>query len=359
MGDGPPAERDLVAEALTAQAEACRMLGSPLYGALLDRAAEDARVGGPVWRLLAPHAHDPGRSLPGLRLMGAVHRLVLEGRAAALAHHYPSAGGRVPRPGREGAVWGAFRETLADPSLPDLIRRPVQTNEVGRSRALLGGFLACAGAFGLPLHLLEIGSSAGLNLRWDRYRYESGEEAWGDPASPVRFEEVFDGPGPPLDAPAEVASRRACDTWPIDPTTEEGALTLLSYVWPDQEERIAHLRGAIEVARAVPARIEEADAVEWLGRELAEPPAGGTTVVFHSILLWYFDPPKRERVRDILIEAGGRATKAAPLAWLSMESGGALAEVRLTTWPGGEERLLAEAGYHGRPVRWLDSRQAG
>ena len=25
----------------------------------------------------------------------------------------------------------------------------------------------------------------------------------------------------------------------------------------------------------------------------------------------------------------------------------------LTTWPGGEERLIARAGYHGRPVEWL------
>jgi hypothetical protein len=27
--------------------------------------------------------------------------------------------------------------------------------------------------------------------------------------------------------------------------------------------------------------------------------------------------------------------------------------VRLTVWPRGEERLLAQAGYHGREVRWL------
>jgi hypothetical protein len=53
-------------------------------------------------------------------------------------------------------------------------------------------------------------------------------------------------------------------------------------------------------------------------------------------------------------EAGERASGSAPFAWLRMEAGpGLLTEVRLTQWPGGRERLLATAGYHGEPVRWL------
>jgi hypothetical protein len=34
-----------------------------------------------------------------------------------------------------------------------------------------------------------------------------------------------------------------------------------------------------------------------------------------------------------------------------MEPTGDHAAVLLTVWPGGEQRLLAEAGYHGSPVR--------
>ena len=332
------------------------MLGSPLYGALLDRAADDARAGGPVYRLLEPHAEDPSLSLPALRLMGAVHRLALQEEALEVARFYPTAGGRVPPPEHHDEAWEAFASALEHPVLPELIRLPVQTNEVGRSRALLGGFLACAARFGLPLHLMEIGASAGLNLRWDRYRYEWDGSAWGDPSSAVRFREVFEGAGPTFDVPARVASRAGCDTRPIDPTTQEGAVTLTSYVWPDQEERVSNLRGALRIARQVPAPVEEADALEWLGERLARPRPGGVTVVFHSIVLWYFEPPQRERVGELLAQAGGQATAEAPLAWLSMESGGALAEVRLTTWPGGRERLLAEAGYHGRPLRWLEAR---
>lgn len=67
----------------------------------------------------------------------------------------------------------------------------------------------------------------------------------------------------------------------------------------------------------------------------------------------YLAEAARERVRASLAAAGARATELAPLAWLRMEPAGHVAEVRLTTWPGGDERLVARSGYHGRPIHWL------
>ena len=47
--------------------------------------------------------------------------------------------------------------------------------------------------------------------------------------------------------------------------------------------------------------------------------------------------------------ARGRA-EGTPLAWLRMEPDGTGPPCGSTTWPGGEDRLLARAGYHGTPV---------
>ena len=85
----------------------------------------------------------------------------------------------------------------------------------------------------------------------------------------------------------------------------------------------------------------------------AAPAPGVASVVFHSIVMQYLSAADRRRVASALAEAGSRATGRAPLAWLRMEPGGEQAEVRLTLWPGGSERLIASAGFHGRPVRWL------
>ena len=345
-----PDEQDNLASHLRWYARQCCEDGSPLYGELLERAATDVEVGGPCWRLMSGH---DGR-VRALQLMGAVHRLVLTGQAPALARYYPSAGGRAnPRD-----AWPAFQETIEDryEDLRELVRRPVQTNEVGRCRALVGGFLLTSRATGLPLRLLEIGASAGLNLRWDQYRYETTTASWGEPSSPVRLVDGFVAGEPPLDVAARVVMRRGCDLDPVDVHSEEGRLTLLSYVWADQLQRLVILRGALETARTVPATVEKADAPEWLARQLSDVMPGVATVVFHSIVLGYLSSAGREQVRETVEEAGARATQAAPLAWLSMEPRerrAPHAEVRLTLWPGGTERLLATARFHGQSVHWL------
>ena len=332
------------------QADACARSGSPLYGTILDGVVEDLRAGGTCAELLADRGDDPFGSALALRLLGAVHRVVLEGRAPALAEFYPSVGGRRGPDGVVPAFLDAVRQNLDEVS-----RRTddgVQTNEVGRSAVLAGGYAIVARETELPLRALEVGASAGLNLRWDRYAYDVGGRLVGDHASPLCFTGVWPGPVPPLPNSFDVAERRGCDRNPIDATTEDGARALLSYVWPDQLERVERLRAAIEVARRVPVAIDRATAPDWVEAQLAEPRPGVATVVAHSIVMQYLAPDARERVRGALHSAGRRATDDAPLAWLRMEPAGDRAELRLTTWPGGERRVLATAGFHGRPVWW-------
>jgi hypothetical protein len=305
-----------------------------------------------VAAVLAGHEDDPRDSALALRLMGAVHRLVLERAAPELARHYPSAGGTQ---GIDGA-WEAFAAVVEREAGPlrELVERPVQTNEVGRCAALLGGFLTIARDTGLPLRLLELGTSAGLNLRWDHYRYVGdGGAAWGDPDSPVRLEGHFAGPLPAAHGRVAIGERHGCDSAPLDPATREGRLTLTAYTWPDQTARLARLAGAIEVARRVPAALDLADVANWLPARLAEERAGAATVVFHSIVWQYLDAERRERIRAALSEAGAAAGAGVPLAWLRMEpASGAHTEVTLTTWPGGRERIVATAGAHGHDVIW-------
>ena len=209
---------------------------------------------------------------------------------------------------------------------------------------------------GLPLRLLEVGASAGLNLRFDRYRYEAGDLAWGEPYSPVRLREAWASGRPPVEHAVDMVERRGCDPMPVDPSTADGRLLLLSFVWPDQLDRLSVLRGALGVAEHVPVRVDRAEGETWLAEQLAEPRPGVATVVFHSVVMPYLSDEGRARFEAVVAEAGARATEDAPLAWLRMEPGGEQAELRLTTWPGGEERLLAACGFQGRPVHWLADR---
>ena len=108
--------------------------------------------------------------------------------------------------------------------------------------------------------------------------------------------------------------------------------------------------------------IDRADAGSWVEERLAGNATSDTpattevaTVVFHSIVLQYLPDKSRHRMRDALHAAGARATDAAPLSWLRMEPAGESADLRITWWPGGEEAVLATAGYHGGAIRWNGS----
>jgi hypothetical protein len=133
------------------------------------------------------------------------------------------------------------------------------------------------------LRCLEIGASAGLNMNWDRYRYDFGQgRRWGDPASPLRIDTDWDGAAPPL-VPVSVAGKLACDQNPIDVADPESALRLEAYVWADQAERLARLRAAIAIAQAAGNLIDKADAADWVLAH-AKPRGGVATVLVHSVV---------------------------------------------------------------------------
>ena len=342
-----PEPKELLAGRLRRQAGWCADLGSPLYASLLRSAADDLLAGGPVWDVLEGFEDEAGTAAVALRFMGAVHRLVLDDTLPELARHYPSTGGE----GDASATWPVFRQGLVDEraKLRTLLGAGCQTNEVGRSAALMGGFLEVAHRTHLPLRILEIGASAGLNLRWDRYRYESTEGAWGDASSAVRFVHSFEIP-PPMNRSAEVVERKGCDLQPLDPTSQQDALTLRSFIWADQLGRLALLDGAIEIAGDMPVEIERTDAAAFLERELARRVDGVATVVYHSVFMQYVEDPARRRIGAAISAAKRIATARAPVFHLSMEPGTkteARFEVRL------DEELIGTSLAHGTGVRWL------
>jgi hypothetical protein len=344
----------VLAGRLRYQQAGCEALGSPLYADVLGHAAADVESGGPTWRILAGHEGDPGPSALALRFLGAVHRMVLSGDLPELAPWYASVGGTEP----PATAWPAFRDALErnETVLRDGVERRVQTNEVGRAGALLGAFLLVAEATGLPLRMLEVGASAGLNMRWDRFHYRAGHASWGDHTSPVDLGDPFETGTPPLHVHAAVAERRGCDAAPVDATSDDGRLTLLSYVWPDQQRRLHNLAGAIDLARAVPAPVDRSHAAPWLAAQLAEPVPGVATVVYHSIVMQYLTADERAEIDATFEAAGAHATTAAPLARVQFEPRTAASvefPVSVQTWPDGTTRDVATAGAHGTPVNWL------
>ena len=349
LDDAPEAR---TAQMLRWQADACRNLGSPLYGDLLLRAADDLEAGGPTAEVLRGHFDDRLSSVLALRLLGGAHALALSGNAPELAACYPSAGGMLdPEPGSPRA-WAALRQTFADQrdEIRTWLDHPPQTNEVGRAAALLGGLRHIAAEHGAPIRLVEVGASAGLNLRADRFYVPGDAGSYGDPESPVVLAGGWQGDPPPA-GHIEIAERIGGDLSPVDPTTHAGRLRLTAYVWPDQADRLSRLRGAFTVAAEVPAELRAESASETLARTHLVP--GTWTVLWHSIFRQYLNERQRAELASGVAALGASATSASRFAYLYLEqSRSGDCPVTLVTWPQEHRRVLGLAPAHGLPVHW-------
>lgn len=340
------------------QARNCRP-GSPLYGVLLDAMADDLDAGGVTAAVMEPFRDDSHTSVPPLRLMGALHRMVLERRAPELALHYPSVGGTAS----VRRAWPAAERLLRlhTDEIARLAGRPVQTNEVGRCAALIGALLVVGQRSGLPIRLFEIGASAGLNLNVDRYAYAVDNRTLGQPDSPLRLQSPWRNyPVADLAQPLTIVERAGCDPFTIDPVTTEGRLTLTSYVWADWTERLDRLCAALQIAATHPPTVDASHAAPWLAHRLGWPRTGTATVVWHSVVWQYIAPAEQAEIDVLLAEAGARATETAPLAVIGLENVGepdarARFDVTLTGWPGGNRELLATTYGHGIPTTWMSA----
>jgi hypothetical protein len=342
---------DTLHTAWTKQYHYCETMGSPFTARVLQAAWADRQAGGALAQLLPDWPGDPWIDAVPLRVAGALHAVALSGKDAALAALYESLDED------QAALASAVRTALAThaPLLADYLRVPPQTNEIGRSAVLLGGFAEVARRTGLPLATLELGASAGLNQLWHRYRYELNDQQWGDTHSAVVIRSDWQGDAPTLPARIDVASHAGCDANPIDLRAPGADVRLMSYVWAGHTERLQRLRAAITLAQQLDLHIDQQDALAWLQRALAAPQAGVATVVYHSVVWQYLPAATQAGLQTAIEAAGARATEQAPLAWLSLEPPGAAPfELSLTLWPGGERQVLATAQAHGQWVKWVN-----
>ncbi len=325
---------------------------SPLYERLAHGVAEDSD-------LLALAAKGrPEQPAPNL-LFASVHLLLLDGARHELAGFYPSVTASPVR----GDPLPAFRDFCrehADAITGMLHERRVQTNVVERCGLLLPAFGIVAGRNGgKPLHLVEVGASAGLNLLWDRYWFDYGDRRQcGDTSSPVRIETALRGGGePPLppQLPA-VGARTGIDLNPIDVRAAGAVQWLRALVWPEEREQLRRLDSAVALAREDPPTVLAGDALDLLPGVLGRATHGAALCVFHTHTLNQFNPEARMQFDALLADVGARRD----LYWLSseyrpVEGGGMRPTLTLATFEEGkrDEQVLAYCDHHGRWLEWL------
>lgn len=341
---------EAVRQAFLIQEHYCRTMDAPIYAAITGAVARDLTRVTAVGARLLDWPGEPTRDALPLRFMGGLNALVLAGRDAGLAALFA---GRVP----DDQVAAVLDRVLAEheAALMPWLDGPPQTNEPGRSAALMLGLMEVARRHGPKIELLEIGSSAGLNLLIGRYGFDLGGTGVGPADAAIVLTPEWTGPAP-APAPVEIVSARGCDVAPMDATDPAVEARLSAFVWAEEPRRLQRLRTAIGMVREHGVRLDRADAADWLEQRLTEPQAAGVTrVLMHSVVWQYLPQETARRVRAAMERAAAAATAARPLAWVMMEPNRAIAHqvMRVMSWPGhAEPVVLGVAHAHAAWIRY-------
>jgi len=313
---------------------------APLYAALSRAVADDPAL----YRLLVDA---PATQQFPVLLFACVHELLIEHPDDELAQWYPNltvahrcADDRALAPALRTFV-NAHAERLAFL----LATRTTQTNEVGRCGSFLPALGLLADEVG-AIGLLDVGTSGGLNLLLDRYRYEYRPAAApavtvGGPSTVTITVETSGDVPIPGEIP-HIATRCGIDQRPIDVTDDHEAHWLEACVWPDQADRFHRLVAAIEIARSRPPEILAGDAVASLAPAIERVGQDAHPVVTNSWVLNYLTSAERVAYLAELERIGA----ARELSWVYAEAPAHIPELPNSPDPKGEHRTVLSM------VRW-------
>jgi hypothetical protein len=317
---------------------------SPLYRTLCAVVARDDG-------LLALAAHARAGQQPLNLLMAATHMIVARDPEQPFARFFPTVtGARAQAPDGAAAEYPAFCAAHRDALKRLLETRLVQTNEPARATAVRYALHEIGRRTAGPVRFLEIGASAGIQLRFDRWAVRTGGRRFGPREAPLTVDTEWRGAAPPpdLDALAPIAERLGVDLHPVDATDPEERAWLRALVWPEHVDRHAQLGRALDAVAADPPEILAGDAIELLPRLDAERLGpGAELVVFHSMVRIHV-PRERRAAFDAAIAALGARRRLFHVAFEHRDRGPALLALEDSE---GSDVVLARVHGHGR---WLE-----
>jgi hypothetical protein len=232
----------------------------------------------------------------------------------------------------------------------------LQTNEVTRCANLLPAFALAYQRGGYqPLHMVEVGSSAGLNLLWHQYQYRYGSMVIGDPTSPVQIPcEVQGGSLPPLpERIPQVAQCQGIELCPRDINDEADMRWVRAAIWPEEVGRHHLLDAAIAFARREGVSLYTGDACDLLPDLLSAIPPSHTAVIWHSFAVHQGPLEVKACIDTQITEASrGRTLYRVSLEFLDQAG----PRLELSEYQDGQivkQDLLARCAVHGESMTWL------
>jgi hypothetical protein len=301
-----------------------------------------------------------GQPIPNI-FFAAIHYLLLTNVHEELAKYYPSINGNdfaeIPF-----SIFKAFCLKKAKEINEIISTRIVQTNVINRCAYLMPILSKIIAEENKPTTIIDIGTSAGLTLNFDKYEYwYNGQKLFGN--SNVAVKSRITGSAIPQIYPiSQPIVKIGIDQSLIDLSDEEDILWLKALVWTDQLERFAAIDQALKLDELKRIRFIKGSTVSDFEREILEIQTTENLIICATHVLYQFSKEALDSFYAMLERIG----QIRDLYFLSVEGIKLLLErynsketvVELTSYRLKQKAVtfLAETNGHGNWIRWNEPR---
>ncbi len=253
---------------------------SELYEFLSKKISEDNEL------LELSSCAKEGQPIPNL-FLGAIHYLLLKGTNHELKEYYPSLV-VYPRDIHHAILpFKDFCNMYRNEIISILTTKLVQTNEVSRCGYLYPSFSYIYSKVKKPLALIEIGTSAGLQLLWDKYNYSyDSHEVFENIKSNLFIQSEVRGNNKPhfLQPFPPVTSRYGIDLHTVDVANPDDSLWLQALIWPEHKERRERFKQAVACMNQYSDQVHliEGDGVMLLPQIVQQIPQDSAVCIYHT-----------------------------------------------------------------------------
>lgn len=319
-----------------------------------------------------------GQPMPNL-FLGAVHFLLLKKPSTELATFYPSINSS-PKSKLPFDLFKEFCIANAESIKAILATKIVQTNALNRS-AYLMPIIFSLFEENTTINLIDIGTSAGLNLNFDLYEYDYGAKGKFGNSSvkidseirggelpnfstmkrasiPIFYRESSGSSKHFLRKPITIKNKIGIDQNPLDIKVPQNALWLKALIWPDRQQRFQRMAQAIELAQDSTIELIKAVEVNDFKRIIQNQDIGIPLVIYHTHVLYQFTQVAKTAFWAMLDEIG----QARDFYYLAAEATSVLRNdygrtgvlVELTSYKNGvkSSKLVAVTNGHADWVEW-------
>ena len=297
-----------------------------------------------------------GQPIPNI-FLASIHYLLLKNSESELAKYYPS----ITKKLAKDIPFSVFKNfcTENEIEIKKLIStKIVQTNVINRCAYLMPIFSKIISEENKPTTIIDIGTSAGLALNFDKYEYwYNGQKVYGE-SKVVINSKIIDSNIPKTFKINHPITKIGIDQNIIDPTDSEEILWLKALIWADQLERFTAIDEALKLEELKNINFVQCNTIQGFENVISKIDEDQNLIIYATHVLYQFPHEQKNEFYNMLDRIGiekdyhflsVEGTKVQQERYNSKET-----VVKLTHYNNQQKTktFLAETNGHGTWIKW-------